>query len=237
MKRSENVLSRHQPVCLTSTNADALLCATRVTVRWHSGPFLFPSQLSQMTEVFDLESLVDVEQTYVLSIWLQKKIQKVKHLTTITSFYDSGYHDGFAHGRIHGSIEGKALGREKGFEMWEEIGFYEGFALTWRAVLRQQQSKEDELGWLSQSDLLSDLFVAVEPPSTSDIYLNISPDFPALTHPAQTTTLLPHLIYRNFYVRFDLDTKHSAQYLAPIPDLGLLTKHPTTKNGEIQICK
>jgi hypothetical protein len=28
--------------------------------------------------------------------------------------------------------------------MWEEIGFYEGFALTWRAILKQQ-SKEDEL--------------------------------------------------------------------------------------------
>ena len=74
----------------------------------------------------------------------------------ITSFYDSGYHDGFAHGRIHGLIEGRALGREKGFEMWEEIGFYEGFALTWRGILRQQ-SKEDELSSFSQSDLLSDL--------------------------------------------------------------------------------
>ena len=76
----------------------------------------------------------------------------------ITSFYDSGYQDGFAHGRIHGLIEGRALGREKGFEMWEEIGFYEGFALTWRAILRQQ-SKEDELSCLSQSDLLSELFL------------------------------------------------------------------------------
>ena len=75
----------------------------------------------------------------------------------ITSFYDSGYQDGFAHGRIHGLIEGRALGREKGFEMWEEIGFYEGFALTWRAILRQQ-SKEDELSCLSQTDLLSYLF-------------------------------------------------------------------------------
>lgn len=71
----------------------------------------------------------------------------------ITSFYDSGYQDGFAHGRIHGLIEGRALGREKGFEMWEEIGFYEGFALTWMAILRQQ-SKEDELSRFSQSDLI-----------------------------------------------------------------------------------
>ena len=71
----------------------------------------------------------------------------------VTSFYDSGYQDGFAHGRIHGLIEGRALGREKGFEMWEEIGFYEGFALTWRAILRQQ-SKEDELSRPFQSDFL-----------------------------------------------------------------------------------
>ncbi|KAK0479683.1 hypothetical protein IW261DRAFT_1551401 [Armillaria novae-zelandiae] len=69
---------------------------------------------------FDLESLVNVEQT----------------------FYDSGYQDGFEHGRIHGLIEGRALGREKGFEMWEELGFYEGFAKTWRAVY-VKQGKDD----------------------------------------------------------------------------------------------
>ncbi|KAJ7597701.1 DUF1715-domain-containing protein [Mycena floridula] len=61
---------------------------------------------------FDLESLVHLEQ----------------------NFYDSGFKDGFAHGRIHGLIEGRALGREKGFEMWEELGFYEGFALFERKV-------------------------------------------------------------------------------------------------------
>ena len=41
--------------------------------------------------------------------------------------------------------------------MWEEIGFYEGFALTWKAILGQQ-SKKDELSWLSQNNLLSDFF-------------------------------------------------------------------------------
>ncbi|KAF5312537.1 hypothetical protein D9619_002470 [Psilocybe cf. subviscida] len=66
---------------------------------------------------FDLESLAHVEQ----------------------SFYDAGYADGFAHGRIHGLIEGRALGREKGFEIWEELGFYEGFARTWRALLSLQR--------------------------------------------------------------------------------------------------
>ncbi|KAH7924469.1 DUF1715-domain-containing protein [Leucogyrophana mollusca] len=69
-----------------------------------------------MADDFDLEALVHLEQT----------------------FYDSGHADGFAHGRIHGLIEGRALGREKGFEMWEELGFYEGFALTWQAIYTQQ---------------------------------------------------------------------------------------------------
>lgn len=153
------------------------------------------------------------------------------------SFYDSGYQDGFAHGRIHGLIEGRALGREKGFEMWEEIGFYEGFALTWRAILRQQ-SKEDELSLTlpKRFDFVI-WFVVVVPPSTSDIYLNISPNFHALTHPVQTTTLLPHLIYQNFYARFDLDTRPSAQFLVSILDLDLLTKDPTKKTQENQICK
>ncbi|KAJ6513785.1 DUF1715-domain-containing protein, partial [Mycena vitilis] len=50
------------------------------------------------------------------------------------SFYDAGYTGGFEHGRIHGLIEGRALGREKGFEMWEELAFYDGFARTWQAI-------------------------------------------------------------------------------------------------------
>ncbi|KAJ6547189.1 hypothetical protein B0H19DRAFT_877814, partial [Mycena capillaripes] len=65
-----------------------------------------------MAHDFDLETLVDLEQT----------------------LYDAGYADGFAHGRIHGLIEGRALGREKGYEMWEELAFYEGFARTWQSV-------------------------------------------------------------------------------------------------------
>ncbi|KAH9943596.1 hypothetical protein B0H21DRAFT_779710 [Amylocystis lapponica] len=45
--------------------------------------------------------------------------------------------------RIHGSIEGRALGREKGFEMWEELGFYEGFALTWQAIHKSGGGNDD----------------------------------------------------------------------------------------------
>jgi len=74
-----------------------------------------------MAEPFDLESLVHIEQT----------------------FYDHGYEDGHGHGRIHGLIEGRALGREKGFEMWEELGFYEGFALLWKFALTSLSRDND----------------------------------------------------------------------------------------------
>ena len=52
----------------------------------------------------------------------------------IIRFYDVGYEDGFKHGHIHGRIEGRELGRQKGFEMWEELGFYEGFANLWKTA-------------------------------------------------------------------------------------------------------
>jgi primary-amine oxidase len=35
------------------------------------------------------------------------------------------------------------MGREKGFEMWEELGFYEGFALMWKAICTKQ-GRNDE---------------------------------------------------------------------------------------------
>lgn len=74
-----------------------------------------------MSNDFDLESLVNLEQT----------------------FYQTGHDDGFAHGRIHGLIEGRALGRAKGFEMWEELGFYEGFALMWKEIHVRQGRVDD----------------------------------------------------------------------------------------------
>ena len=57
-------------------------------------------------------------------------------------FFDAGYADGHAHGRTHGLIEGRALGREKGFQLWEEIGFYEGFAKVWEAVYQTNDGIE-----------------------------------------------------------------------------------------------
>lgn len=43
-------------------------------------------------------------------------------------FYDEGYAAGHAHGKLHGLFEGRQLGLEKAWEIWEEVGFYEGFA-------------------------------------------------------------------------------------------------------------
>ena len=95
-----------------------------------------------MADSFDLESLVNLEQTFVLFPFFHAMLKNLKYFF-LYSFYDSGYKDGFAHGRIHGLIEGRALGREKGFEMWEELGFYEGFALIWESTYKRQ-SRSDE---------------------------------------------------------------------------------------------
>jgi Essential protein Yae1, N terminal len=58
-------------------------------------------------------------------------------------FYTTGYEDGYAHGRFHGLIEGRALGAEKGFELWEELGFYEGAARLWTAVFSTDSNGTD----------------------------------------------------------------------------------------------
>ncbi|KAF9048127.1 DUF1715-domain-containing protein [Hymenopellis radicata] len=95
---------------------------------------------------FDLESLVHLEQT----------------------FFDAGYTDGFDHGRIHGLIEGRALGREKGFEMWEELGYYEGFSRTWRAVLERDQNSRAVTHIRHLLDLI-DQFPRVNPDASSTL--------------------------------------------------------------------
>lgn len=51
------------------------------------------------------------------------------------SFFRQGYDTGFAHGEQHGRIEGGELGRKTGFEIWEELGFYEGQARFWSSAL------------------------------------------------------------------------------------------------------
>lgn len=53
-------------------------------------------------------------------------------------FYQQGLASGLPHGHLHGLFEGRALGREKGWEIWEEVGYYQGTATFWRAVLLAQ---------------------------------------------------------------------------------------------------
>lgn len=59
-------------------------------------------------------------------------------LTLEDRFYAQGMEGGTAHGELHGVFEGRALGREKGWELWEEVGYYEGVATFWRAILTAQ---------------------------------------------------------------------------------------------------
>lgn len=51
--------------------------------------------------------------------------------------YQEGYTQGFDHGALHGTFEGRELGRDKGFELWEEVAFYQGMAEVWRESLEQ----------------------------------------------------------------------------------------------------
>jgi hypothetical protein len=61
---------------------------------------------------------------------------------TFGSFYKSGYNAGFSHGQAHGIFEGRTLGQEKGFEIWEELGYYQGTAIFWQAVAQNEPSKK-----------------------------------------------------------------------------------------------
>ncbi|KAN0063969.1 hypothetical protein ACQY0O_003575 [Thecaphora frezii] len=49
--------------------------------------------------------------------------------------YLEGFRQGHDHGQLHGTFEGRELGRDKGFEVWEEVGFYQGTAKTWRSLI------------------------------------------------------------------------------------------------------
>lgn len=60
-------------------------------------------------------------------------------LTLEDQFYQQGLSTGLPHGQLHGLFEGRSLGREKGWELWEEVGYYEGVALFWKALLTQQE--------------------------------------------------------------------------------------------------
>jgi hypothetical protein len=61
----------------------------------------------------------------------------------LVRFYEEGYRSGFDHGRLHGLFEGRALGQEKCFELWEEVGYYEGFAGFWVGALSRSMEGRD----------------------------------------------------------------------------------------------
>lgn len=57
-------------------------------------------------------------------------------------FFQAGWDDGFEHGELHGLFDGRALGREHAFTLWRELGYYDGAAKLWGAVLRESTSEK-----------------------------------------------------------------------------------------------
>ncbi len=100
-------------------------------------------RMSTDTQDFDLEQLVHLEQTCVHGIFSHMEEMLILYIQWEKRLYTVGYEDGYAHGRLHGLIEGRALGAEKGFELWEELGFYEGTARLWTAVFSTDSSGTD----------------------------------------------------------------------------------------------
>lgn len=52
---------------------------------------------------------------------------------------------------MHGVFDGRALGQEKGFEVWEELGYYKGTAAFWQRVLEikdEQASTSSKKKWV-----------------------------------------------------------------------------------------
>ncbi|WVQ75493.1 hypothetical protein IAR50_005118 [Cryptococcus sp. DSM 104548] len=63
-----------------------------------------------------------------------------------SKFYNEGYDAGHAHGRLHGLFEGRELGKEKAWELWEEVGFYDGWASMWIQVLQAKAAESGTAG-------------------------------------------------------------------------------------------
>ncbi|KAK4057762.1 hypothetical protein OIO90_000981 [Microbotryomycetes sp. JL221] len=59
-------------------------------------------------------------------------------ITLEQQFYAAGYNAGQPHGSLHGLFEGRALGREKAWDMWTELGHYEGTARLLLMIIESQ---------------------------------------------------------------------------------------------------
>lgn len=81
----------------------------------------------------DIDPLEDT--TNLESKYLPAPTPYIAADVVIYRFYAKGYDSGHAHGQLHGLFEGRALGSEKGFEIWEEVGHYEGWAFLWVDLL------------------------------------------------------------------------------------------------------
>ena len=132
-------------------------------------------------------------------------LDSLNHLEA--SFFQSGYSAGFAHGALHGTFEGRALGKEKGFELWEEVGYYEGVAGLWKLVLDRPQRQEAEGGGgakgkraLGHLETLIGLIALFPTQNSSTSTANSRPGSPvasahpaiAMSSPAQDGTASPN---------------------------------------------
>ncbi|WWC73138.1 uncharacterized protein I206_107104 [Kwoniella pini CBS 10737] len=67
----------------------------------------------------------------------------LEEITNMESkFYQEGYKAGYDHGELHGLYEGRELGKEKSWELWEEIGYYEGFIKVYIDLLSGKDIQE-----------------------------------------------------------------------------------------------
>ncbi|KAG9298909.1 hypothetical protein G9A89_015931 [Geosiphon pyriformis] len=57
-------------------------------------------------------------------------------------FLDQGREDGLRDGKPSGIIEGRILGSKHGFQLAQEIGFYNGVAETWTHLIQQNPKVE-----------------------------------------------------------------------------------------------
>ncbi|WOO84949.1 Oral cancer-overexpressed protein 1 [Vanrija pseudolonga] len=99
-----------------------------------------------------------------------------------SGFYETGYAEGHAHGQLHGLFEGRQLGQEKAWELWEEVGFYEGFAGVWCAKLASSSSRKEAKSLAHAQTLLGLItaFPATNPTPVPDAPLdNDTPELAA----------------------------------------------------------
>ena len=55
------------------------------------------------------------------------------------SAYSDGYAAGLAKGDEIGTLEGLVMGRDKGFEIWEELGYYAGMSHLYERAIKSEQ--------------------------------------------------------------------------------------------------